>query len=265
MLNFSVSHIYVILYTFQCKWFRCTADEDIHVPSFGKAAGGVVTVVLLDFGYKVYISLFKIHHGWSREFTCITAEPKFPSLHKTSMFDLKQRSCSFQTVYKGTCKLELWPQTELGFLHGNWGFQSSCFSPAAVPTFSNRSSGLYVSLTFFKQTTMPWQQHSAGIAWQRLGLVQIKAVSRFMWIRCVFQGSLHSWSHGCSLELRCNTRQLLYLSGHWAKKWRIKQINSLMRRSSTRMRSMVLTLDTILQAEFCTNPPLRTFFGIILP
>ena len=61
------------------------------------------------------------------------------------MFDLKQRSCSFQTVYKGTRKLELWPQTELGFLHGNWGFQSSCFSPAAVPTFSNRSSGLYVS------------------------------------------------------------------------------------------------------------------------
>lgn len=26
------------------------------------------------------------------------------------------------------------------------------------------------------------------------------------------------------------------------------------------MRSMALTLDTILQAEFCTNPPLRTFF-----
>lgn len=73
---------------------------------------------------------------------------------------------------------------------------------------------MFHSLTFFKQTTMPWQQHWAGIAWQRLGLVQIKAVSRFMWIRCVFQGSLHSWSHGCSLELRCNTRQLLYLSGH---------------------------------------------------
>ena len=40
-----------------------------------------------------------------------------------------------------------------------------------------------------------------------------------------------------------------------------QQINNLMHRSSTRMHSMVLTLDTILQAEFCTNPRLRTIFG----
>ena len=45
----------------------------------------------------------------------------------------------------------------------------------------------------------------------------------FTWIHCVFQGSLHSWSHGYSLELRCDTRQLLYLSGHSAKPWRINK------------------------------------------
>lgn len=147
-------------------------------------------------------------------------------------------------------------------------FLSSCIS-----NIFHRSSGLYI---WPFQTQTNHHAMAAAFGWHCLAKagpgakfsyisagLQIKAVSRFMWIHCMFQGSLHSWSHGCSLELRCNARQLLYLSGHWAKPWRIKQITSLMHRSSTRMRSMVLTLDTILQAEFCTNPPLRTIFGIM--
>ena len=52
---------------------------------------------------------------------------------------------------------------------GNRGVQSSCFPPAAFPTFFQQIKRPLSLIDLFKQTTMPWQQHSAGTAWQRPG------------------------------------------------------------------------------------------------
>ncbi len=51
--------------------------------------------------------------NWMERHDAESCWAKFSTLHKTSMFDLKQRSCSFQTVHTGTCKLDRFSRVDV--------------------------------------------------------------------------------------------------------------------------------------------------------